>query len=144
MLNPNSTMKICTLIYLTGIVIISCNPNSRNIKPTYNKGGFTITHFQTEPRNGAEIFGQVKDFETNEIIRSAIIKLGCLTVQSDETGTYRVSNGLNSGESFLTCSLIGYRTIETERFKSEKGDSLKIDFFLVQDDRPLINCEGQE
>lgn len=138
-------MKIQTLIYLTvGIVIISCHPKAVKLKPTYNKGGFTISHFQTGSRNGAVIFGQIKDIETNEIIRSATIKMGCLTVQSDESGAYKISDESNTGKSFLTCSFIGYRTIETERFKLDKGDSLKIDFFLVQDDRPLINCEGQE
>lgn len=138
-------MKIYALIYLAvGIVIISCHPKTLNLKPTYNKGGFTISNFQTGSKKGSVIFGQIKDIQTNELIRGAVIKMGCLTVQSDESGTYKISDESNAENSFLTCSFIGYRPVETERFKLEKGDSLKIDFFLAQDDRPLINCEGQE
>jgi hypothetical protein len=139
-------MKIHILIYLTvGIVtIISCQPKALNIRPSYNKGGFTMSHFQAKSKNSIVVFGQIKDIETNEIIRSAIVKMGCTTVQSDDSGTYKISGESITSKSFLTCSFIGYRTVETERFKLETGDSLKVDFFLVQDDRPMINCEGQD
>lgn len=138
-------MKIQNLIYLiVGIVIISCQPKVLNIRPTYNNGGFAMSHFQNKPSNGIVVVGQIKDIETNEIISSATVKMGCLTVQSNDLGLYKFSMESITSKSFLTCSFIGYRTIETDRFDLITGDSLKVDFFLIQDDRPMINCEGQE
>lgn len=139
-----STISYILLLFATGVMIISCQPRSLKIRPTYNKGGFTLSHFKNESKKSIVIFGQVKDIESNRIIRPAVIRMGCLTVQSDNSGMYKMSEESIGLNSFLTCSFIGYRTIETERFNVQPGDSLRIDFFLIQDDRPLINCEGQD
>lgn len=112
---------------IISMMIIACQSKAI-IKPTYNKGGYTMSCIETKSRN-AVVFGQIKDIETNEIIRSAIVKMGCLTVQSDDLGEYKISGESIPMESFLTCFFIGYRAIETQRFKLETGDSLKIDFF---------------
>jgi len=138
-------MKTNIFLYATvGLVILSCQPKALNLRPTYNKGGFTLSRLQAKFSNRSIVFGQVKDVETNEIIRSAIVKMGCLAVSSDDSGRYKISEDSISEEQFLTCSFIGFRIIETERFRIEKGDSIKIDFFLIQDDRPMTNCEGPE
>ncbi|GIV37169.1 MAG: hypothetical protein KatS3mg032_1548 [Cyclobacteriaceae bacterium] len=138
-------MKKSILLHLiVGLAITSCQHKVVNIKPTYNKGGYAINHMQSESKSTTVVFGQVVDIETNQILSPAIVKMGCLTVQTDESGKYEILQESSTTMSFLTCSFIGYRTIETERFRIVKGDSLKVNFFLVQDDRLLINCEGQE
>lgn len=131
-------------ISLTIIIFlaIACHQRSLTLKPTFNKGGFTISTFQKESKTDGVVFGKVIDIQTKELISAATIEMGCLTFKSDDLGTYKFSRNSISKDLFLTCSYIGYRTIETERFEMKLGDSIKIDFFLIADDRPLINCEG--
>ena len=38
---------------------------------------------------------------------------------------------------------IGFSNIETNFLQVNPGDSIKIDFYLAQDEKPLINCVGQ-
>lgn len=128
-----------------GIVVLSCQSKVlTTLKPTYNRGGFALNFYKSKSISKAVIVGQVKDVDTKQTIGFATIKVGCLTIQSDSSGRYAISEKAPSDISFLTCSFIGYRMIETEHFRLSNGDSLKIDFFLAQDDRPIINCEGQE
>lgn len=89
-------------------------------------------------------FGSVKNNETNLPLGLAIsnIKYGCLTYSSDANGNYTFKSKISTSDVFLTCLAIGYRTIETEPFELQRGDSIQVNFTLALDDRPLINCEG--
>ena len=129
------------IVYFTAIVLTtSCHGNL--IKPTYNKGGYTISSSKNKSsQNSAIVYGYVRDHISKDPLKASMVKMGCTIVNVDETGFYKIkAKPIES--TFLTGIWIGYRTIETEYFKLEQGDSLNINFFLVQDDRPLINCDG--
>jgi len=143
MLDVRDMKYNCLIFILIGFSISYCQPKLSNLIPTYNRGGYTHDKFKKDLGDGIVIFGEIRDFETNEAIIAAVVNIGCLTAQPDGAGVFKFTNLMAAEDIFLTCSAIGYRTIETNRFQVEKGDSLKICFFITQDDRPLINCEGQ-
>src|SRR5690349_21537957 len=124
-----------------GLVITSCQPKIVNLKPTYNNGGYTVSESKIAVGK-VVITGTVKDITTQAALSSATIKLGCDIYQTDGSGAYQISVAPGVAQLFLSCRAIGYRSIETERFTLKEGDSVKIDFLLIQDDTPLINCEG--
>lgn len=139
-------MKNTIFISITFFIVISCayQPLS-SIKPTYNKGGYTmsITNSKKRTENSIVVRGQFRDVETNNPIKSGWITIGCQKILIDSLGFYHAKENVYD-KVFLTSTAIGYREIETEHFKVQKGDSVNIIFFLTQDDRPLINCEGKK
>ena len=140
-------MKIANFIYPTVLyLIISCQTrNLSQIKPTYNKGGYTISISKNElmKEDSSIVYGYIKDYTDKNLLTTSIIKIGCITINVDSKGFYKLKSKTIEN-TFLTGISIGYRTIETEYFKLDKGDSINIDFFLAPDDRPLINCEGEK
>ncbi len=141
------TLRIKNIVFLSIVLfaVISCrNQPLSAIKPTYNKGGYTIsiTSNKKKAENSIVISGQFRDIETDKPIASGWITSGCQKILIDSLGFYYAKENAYD-KVFLISTAIGYREIETEHFKAEKGDSVRINFFLVQDDRPLINCEGK-
>ena len=129
-------------------LVASCLPSHQNLKKsTYNKGGYTISKLKNtllHDQDYVVLFGSIKNNETNLPLGLGVsnIKYGCLTYSSDANGNYIFRSKISTSDVFLTCLAIGYRTIETEPFELQGGDSIRINFILALDDRPLINCEG--
>ncbi len=135
-------MKIITCTILIFICfIISCKTN---LKPTNNNGGYTISVLKNNSLHNNDsivIYGYIKEIDQNEPLKGAIIKAGCYSVNVDNDGFYKIRERTEV-RMYITGMWIGYKSVESEFFKSQRGDSIKIDFFLTPDDRPLINCEG--
>lgn len=138
-------MRNIIFVSIALFIGISCTYQSlSSIKPTYNKGGYTIAI--TDSKKGIEnnivITGQFRDVETDKPITSGWITIGCQKILIDSMGFYHAKENAYD-KVFLISTAIGYREIETEHFRAERGDSVNINFFLVQDDKPLIDCEGK-
>ena len=67
--------------------------------------------------------------------------IGCFKVITSFDGIYSIKTKDLSSTFYIKAQSIGYKTVETEFFKLNKEDGMRIDFYLVEDDRPLINCE---
>lgn len=132
------------LIYFTAIVLTtSCHGNL--IKPTYNKGGYTFNKFYNKSlynNESAIIYGHLRELGSSKVVLSARLNMACASLLVDSTGYYQFNGKVGDEVTFLTCISLGLRTIETEPFKVQRGDSINVNFFLAQDDRPLVNCEG--
>ena len=139
---------LLVIIFLFLSMIFFCCKPQREIEltPTYNSGGYTMAKLNNKLLNQSEsaiIYGYVKEYNSLNKLQIASIKIGCAIIQVDSIGYYQFKGKIGDSPIFLTCSFIGYKSIETQHFKLERGDSVKVDFFLAEDDRPLINCEGQ-
>ncbi|GCC50819.1 hypothetical protein SanaruYs_10370 [Chryseotalea sanaruensis] len=138
-------MKEFILFMIVFVFAISCTiQRDTKLKPTNNKGGYTINKYTSNELlegDSAIIYGYVKQYDSFNSIPIANINIACVSVLPDSTGYYQIKGKAGSETTFLTCVSIGQKSIETEFFKLQRGDSLNINFFLVQDDRALINCE---
>lgn len=137
-------MRTINLIFL--LLIVSCQTKKiSNLRPTNNNGGYTMSVAKNSSlytQDRIVVYGYVKELGQNTPLKASQIKYGCYVINVNNDGFYRFKEKTTE-EIFITSSWIGYRTVETENLKLEKGDSVKIDFFLAPDDRPLINCEGK-
>jgi hypothetical protein len=133
--------------FIYSFIIISCASLKHNIIPTYNKGGYKINSFKNDTNRNPDdiyIFGRVLDVVNKKPISNAQLTFGCLKTQTTSNGEYffkgKESNNTNS---YIESTSIGYRTIETEFLDFSNNNTINVDFFLIEDDRPLINCEGK-
>jgi|GEM_PF-2138145 len=125
--------------------IMSCRTEKLSkIKPTNNKGGYTISILKDRSlKDSVVIYGYVHDYLNNTPLSGASVQFACSTVRVDDKGFYQFRDKGGIETVSLSVILIGYRTVDTENFKLENGDSVHINFILAPDDRPLINCEGK-
>ena len=111
---------------------------------TNNRGGYKLKVLDNKENIELEdinISGQVVDLETNEPLPYTEITIGCNKIKTSSDGKYTIK--VERGQHFyLKASSIGYRIIETDFLNFKKKNSIQIDFFLEEDKRPLINCEG--
>jgi hypothetical protein len=127
-------------------LIVSCQSSGKfKIKSTNNKGGYTVSikkNTSLIDKDSITIYGYVKSIEDETLLKGAFVKLGCNSIIVDSNGFFKI-NERPSEVIYLSCSWIGFKTIETEIFVLESGDSVNVNFYLSTDDRPLINCEGE-
>jgi hypothetical protein len=132
-----------TILILLALFLFSCKKQSiAKLKPTYNKGGYILSIIKNKELGAnISISGNFRDIENKELIRFGWVWDECSKFLVDSMGSYNLIS--TEYEHFrLTANAIGYRNIETEPLKIEKGDSIKIDFYLSQEDEPLIDCIG--
>jgi len=138
-------MKTINIQLVFIFIFLSCGSESNlTLRPTNNKGGYSISIAKNPGLHRSDsilIYGYVKDIEQNTALVSSFVKAGCIPVRAGTDGFYRLKE-IATDKIYLTCSWIGYKSIETEFLKLTRGDSVRVDFFLAPDDRPLINCEG--
>jgi hypothetical protein len=134
-------MKMLLFVLIQMMVHIGL---AQELKPTYNKGGYTIEFKEKIKSNKADssnICGQVFNVATNEKIVSAKIEIPCLSTSSNIEGEYylylKPSNSTFS--NFIKVTAVGYQTVETDFFKTDSSD-IEVNFYLSEDDRPLIQC----
>lgn len=126
--------------------VISCQPRiAAKMKSTYNNGGYTVSILKKkspQANNDIVIYGSVNDVGNKSPLIASVIKIGCNSISVNNTGVYYAKEKAVEN-LFITCTSIGHLTLETENLKLQKGDSVRVNFFLAQDERPLVNCEGQ-
>lgn len=136
-------MKIQLIFVSFLIILTSCTSLIIN-KPTYNNGRY---NFSTNRNNllyaqdSIVIYGFIKTIGTKEPLKFSLITFGCSKVTSDTLGFFRFKDHSISVKSFLFANSIGFRGVETDHLMLSKGDSVNINFYLSEDDRPLINCQ---
>lgn len=132
---------------ICSILVISCISIKSEIIPTYNKGGYKINSFKNDidrNPNDIYIFGRVLDVINKRPISNAQVTFGCLKTQTLSNGEYSFKvKESNSTNSYIESISIGYKTIETDFLDFSNNNTINIDFFLIEDDRPLINCIGK-
>jgi len=71
------------------------------------------------------------------------LTIGCYKVQTLTDGKYsfKIKSSNYTNTYFVKAISLGYKTIETAFFPLNKN-SINIDFYLAEDERPFINCEG--
>jgi hypothetical protein len=137
-------MKKHIIFLLSMLIIASCQLYKNTNKPTYNAGNYNISKYHNTAlaaQDSTVIYGYVKDISTKKVLTSALVKFGCSKVTTGTDGYYRFKEHTLSVESFLLANFIGFRSIETEHSMLSKGDSINVNFYLSQDDRPLIDCQ---
>ena len=127
-----------TLGYVLILILASCSSIDKSLIPSYNKGGYRISIANFETGN---LTGRIVDVENGEPLSNSEIMIGCFKVITSFDGIYSIKTKDLSSTFYIKAQSIGYKTVETEFFKLNKEDGMRIDFYLVEDDRPLINCE---
>ncbi len=140
---PKSFLIIVALC----IFLVSCEISHSALQPTNNKGGYTIK-FNSSTKNrsvkdSTVIYGHVKDVTTKEGIYLANVNWFCANTSSSIDGFYKmtVPSG-TSLTSYLVSKAVGYRTVETDTFRINAGDSIRLNFFLQADHRPIVHCDN--
>lgn len=129
-------MKLLAKMWMICILVcISCKSGNRII-PSNNDGGYIISNVGS--KDSLMIQGFVKDVESLNPIPGSVIKLHCTKVYTDDKGYYSIRLTRNLEPFRLLTSFIGYRSIETKEFTS--NNSLRVDFYLEEDDKPFIDC----
>lgn len=127
------------------ITIYSCNLFDDKLTPTANNGGYKIEKFVNKDlisNDSVVLFGQIRDVETNEAITQAYVSWYCEEGISSIKGNYKfkIPGGVDI-DSYFTGKALGYKTVETKMLQTVSGDSIKIDFLLEPDYRPIIHCD---
>ena len=141
-MNKNSLNLILVAML---VVLGGCSTINNKLIPTANKGGYTINVIKSKPKirlNEVTVKGTVFDVETGNSIKSPVIlKVGCLTIQVSSQGNYSFkTKNIKDDYFFIEVISIGYKSIVTNFLDLTDKNELKIDFYLAEDDRPLIEC----
>ncbi len=135
------------IIFFTFLFLfISCSAAKNELIPTDNSGGYKIESKNNSnvPSGLINVFGKVIDIKTKKPISHTQLIIGCTKANTIENGKYSII--INDTEDlyvFLKAISVGYKTIETKFLNFTNNNFIKIDFYLVEDDRPFINCEGE-
>lgn len=135
--------NLILLFFIFNLILFN-STYAQDLKPTNNKGGYTFDHFtKQDSKNGNDIVisGKVFDLKTKETIEEVTIKFGCKKIKVDKNGEYIFDLKPNDLEkNYLNAIGLGYKPIETEYFPLKPKDSIIINFYLSEDDKPLIDC----
>ena len=122
-----------------------CSSIKNELIPTANKGGYKVNVIRVKSKINSDevtIKGIVFDVKTGKPISPPVLlTVGCLKIQTSSQGEYSFKTQ-NSKDNyfFIEVISIGYRTIETDFIDIYNKNEVKIDFYLAEDDRPLIDC----
>lgn len=137
-------MKFLYYIFIFLLLITSCKKQAiEKLKPTYNKGGYSLNIIKSRGAfDDILISGYFRDVNDKELIKFGWVWDGCSKFSVDNNlGSYSLK-ATGYDHFRLVANAIGYRSIETEPIKIEKGYSVKIDFYLSQEDGQLSDCIG--
>ena len=145
-------MKNLTLYYLIMAFISTGCTTQTNLHSTYNNGRYKYTIYPNknlEDKNLVSISGSIKDLEKKELLEVSMLEIGCTkTISKDGFFDLKLeARGLSikTTEAIygqIKAISIGYLNIETIPFNFTSGDSLVIDFYMDEDKKLLIHCEG--
>lgn len=133
-----------SLLITFSAIIFSCSAAKEQLIKTNNQGGYKVKVLDNELESKTEklkIFGQVVDLETKEPLINSQLIIGCEKIVTSSEGKYAIDISKLGPQFFIEISSIGYKKIITDFFDVQKPSAIQINFFLEEDDRPLINCE---
>ena len=132
------------LILLVFVLIFGgCSSIKNKLIPTANKGGYKVNVIKTKTNNSDEVIikGTVFDVETGIPISDAQVTLGCVKILTSNQGKYSFKTKNSTyNHYFLEVIYLSYKSILTDYLDLTNKNEVKIDFYLAQDDRPLIEC----
>lgn len=138
-------------IYLSVIltclsVLVSCSSLKNELIPTYNAGGYKIINSKEKSTpNSTELIisGKVYDVKTGKPLNNTTLLTSCLKTQVSSKGEYAIKTENSTYSNyFIEVVSLGYKTIQTNFIGLKNKKEITIDFYLTEDDRPLINCAG--
>lgn len=135
-----------SLILACLLVLAGCSSVKNDLIPTYNAGGYKIIYSKensTKNSNELIISGKVYDVNTGKPINNATVIASCIKIQVSSKAEYviKTENSTNTNY-YIEVISFGYKTIQTNFIDLKNKKEINIDFYLTEDDRPLINCEG--
>ena len=122
-----------------------CSSIKSELIPTANKGGYTVNVIKSKSKfNSDEVIikGTVFDVKTGKPISPPVLlTIGCVKIQASSQGEYSYkTQNFKYDYFFIEVISIGYKSIITDYLDLTNKNEVKIDFYLAQDDRPLIEC----
>ncbi|WP_127337712.1 hypothetical protein [Flavobacterium cupreum] len=147
----NCILLICIcFLFFNGCVAVKSNLN-----PTNNKGGYKVAVIKKKIKqnpNELMIKGRVFDVKTGSTLNSETrLDIACSKIPASSKGeyTYKLTvverNKFKLSKEdyfFIEAISLGYKTIRTDYLEFDDVNEVQIDFYLEEEDRPLINCEG--
>lgn len=137
--------KQIILFTINFLLLLGCSSTKEKLIPTYNEGGYKIKIIKLDSKiNELRIRGKVYDVKNKLPLSDVELAIGCLKVKSLPNGEYSflLKKDLKDSIFFIEAISIGYKSIETNLLSTVDRNEIIIDFYLSEDDRPLINCEG--
>jgi hypothetical protein len=129
------------------VALNGCSSLKKELILTQNKGGYTVKVVKTNSKtntNNLKITGKVFDLANGNTLSNAELHIGCYKIKTSSQGEYTFeTTNFNNNLFYMEAIFIGYKTIQTDFINLTNKNEIHIDFFLSEDDRPLINCEGQ-
>lgn len=127
------------------LVLASCSSLKKDLIPTYNAGGYKIINSKEKSipnSNELIISGKVYDVKTGKPLNNTTLLTSCLKTQVSTKGEYAIKTENSTYSNyFIEVISFGYKTIQTNFIDLKNKKEITIDFYLTEDDRPLINCE---
>lgn len=133
--------KFLILLFLG--VTYCCTSNRGELIPTNNKGGYKIMQSENKKDTKAQevlIFGKVVDIQTKAPLSNTQVLIGCLKFETTSNGEYLFKIKKSDIKLFIEVSSIGYKKIQTNFLNFDSKNYFNINFFLSEDDKPLIDC----
>ncbi|MBB6612320.1 hypothetical protein H7F15_14815 [Pontibacter sp. Tf4] len=124
--------------------LVSCKTEQLVLTPTYNKGGYTFKVYKSmhlAAQDSVYVGGNVFDVASKGLLEGAVVKYGCAYADNKQGNFSFKTKPFSVGYS-LVSRYIGCRDIETTPVVFQAGDSVHINFYVAQDDRPLIHCDN--
>lgn len=134
------------LVLVTLLMILGgCSLVDNKLIPTANKGGYTMDVIKSKSKTNSDeliIKGTVFDVNTGAPVKTPVIlKVGCLKVEVSSQGNYSfTTKNFKQDYFFIEVISIGYKSIVTNFLDLTNKNELIINFYLAEDDRPLLEC----
>ncbi|MDI5887000.1 MULTISPECIES: hypothetical protein [Flavobacterium] len=129
-INKYILVLLCTIIF-------SCDVKKK--LPTYNDSFYTIALHKRHTKSNNNVTINVKALNGKPLSNLTYwIKRDCENIRVDNASTYSLKVDYELLRMEVTG--FGYRTIEIKPLKLNPNDSVVFDFYMVQDDRPLLEC----
>jgi hypothetical protein len=133
------------LLFITYLFVLGgCSSIKKKLIPTYNKGGYKVNTIKAKAKINSEevtISGKVFDVETGLPISPVQLTFGCSKIQASSKGEYSFkTKNFKDDYFFIEVISVGYKTIVTNFLDLTNKNEVKIDFYLAEDDRPIIDC----
>ncbi len=139
-------MKYLITFSIIALLVQGCFNIQPTLTPTYNDGGYNFNKFNSEnllKQDSIIVSGKVISLNKADTNFFATVQLGCNKANTvNSVGNYKLKLRPSDYKFQLTAISLGYLIVETKPFATIAGDSIIVNFYLEEDKRPLINCEG--
>jgi len=148
--------RFVVLVFACLFLMTGCSVAQTKLLPTNNKGGYTVAigkgqlvnkpetvDFLIKDGTSVTIRGHVFDVKTKKPLSNVQLTDGCYKFFTTEKGEYSFRTRNLEGNSFyLQAVVYPYLAIETDYIDIYNKKEVIVDFYLMMDQRPLIECSG--